>query len=76
MKSKIEKAIQTMSLQTNYGGLLQAFALQYYFENKGAEVRFHTWRKAPDVQCAQFYVDLQSLAFKAMMQRHCLLPPG
>ena len=31
-----------MSLQTNYGGLLQAFALQYYFENKGAEVRFHT----------------------------------
>ncbi len=41
MKSKIKIAIQTMSLQTNYGGLLQAFALQYYFENKGAEVRFH-----------------------------------
>lgn len=36
MKKKI--AIQTMQLHTNYGGILQAFALQYYLEQKGADV--------------------------------------
>lgn len=36
MKTKL--AIQTLKLSTNYGGILQAFALQYFLEKRGAEV--------------------------------------
>ena len=31
-------AIQTLRLTNNYGGILQAFALQYYLEMQGHEV--------------------------------------
>ena len=36
MKTKL--AIQTLKLSTNYGGILQAFALQYFLEKRGSKV--------------------------------------
>lgn len=42
MKRKI--AIQSLPLTTNYGGILQAFALQYWLEKRGYDV-VHLQRK-------------------------------
>lgn len=86
MKKKI--AIQTLFLHDNYGGILQAFALQNYLENLGFDVIHLNRHNKPDtllkvklflhkIRYAAFYKmsNLNKNTFKGFISKNIKLSP-
>ena len=63
-------AILTLPLHTNYGGLLQAYALQSALERMGYEVSVLDKIRKPKVQIP-FSVSVKRLIMKFILRKNC-----
>lgn len=66
MKTKL--AIQTLKLSTNYGGILQAFALQYFLQERGAEVVHLNMYEIPKPLILRLKLIIHSFRYRELAQ--------